>query len=95
MTSTANTAPKGIKIARWTISMRDLYYFLVTAVTTFIVAWQAVGSPTDHKALWIIAIGVMPVLFRKIFPNAGEAVPASTPAPAPTVTPPADTPSAA
>lgn len=93
MTSTANTAPKGIKIARWTISMRDLYYFLVTAVTTFIVAWQAVGSPTDHKTLWIIAIGVMPVLFRKIFPNAGEAVPA--PAPAPTVTPPADTPSAA
>ena len=89
MTANANTNAKGI-----TLTLRDLAYFAVSAVGSYVVTWQAAGSPTDPKALASIAIGLLPVVFRKVFPNLGEATPA-TPAPtlaAPVVLDPAPTP---
>lgn len=74
MTAAAANNPKGV-----TLSVRDLVYGVLTAAVAYGTAWEAAGNPSSPKALWAIGVGLVPVVFRKIFPNLGEATPATNP----------------
>lgn len=64
------------------ITLRDVAYFFTTSLTAYLMAWQVAGSPTDPKKLWAVAVGLIPVAFRKLFPNMGEVVKPGDPVPA-------------
>ena len=54
------------------LGLRDVLHFVVTFAASFVVIWQAAGSPLNKAGLYSLAPAAATVLFRQLFPNAGR-----------------------